>query len=181
MHLVSQLVRAGQSYHPNCKFQFYYSTPCLQMQFPLLDCSRKGLRLSSPCVRSSAFSGSTFSTVMPSTPRPMVSAVGIPLRETIGERWSIHVTTNIQKIYVRIYCMMFLVIYDVLCECILFWSPHHGSKCSTIWCEGRIYNKQWKESRKKLPGPKCTQIVIRKPHIHNQSVVRRGQNTREAG
>ena len=119
MHLVSQLVRAGQSYHQNCKFQFYNSTPCLQMQFPLLDCSRKGLRLSSPCLRSSAFSGSTFSTVMPSTPRPMVSAVGIPLRETIGERWSIHVTTNIQNIY-DVYCMMFLVIYDVLCECILF-------------------------------------------------------------
>ena len=75
------------------------SQPCLQIQFPLLDCSRNGLRLSSPCRRSSAFSGSTASTLMPSTPRPMVSAFGIPLRETIGERWSIHVTTTIQEIY----------------------------------------------------------------------------------
>lgn len=76
--------------------QQHLGQPCLQIQFPLLDCSRRGLRLSSPCRRSSAFSGSTVSTLMPSTPRPMVSAFGIPLRETIGERWSIHVTTTIQ-------------------------------------------------------------------------------------
>ena len=154
------------------------SQPCLQIQFPLLDCSRRGLRLSSPCRRSSAFSGSTVSTLMPSTPRPMVSAFGIPLRETIGERWSIHVTTTIQEIYDYIH--VWWCFGDMWCvgvNVFLLWSLNHGSKCiqespfmvlndgSRISGRKNLQQPQWKES-KKLPGPKRTQMIIRKQHIH---------------